>query len=96
MQRSAPPERRRITVVGLRKGQDRIVAGRCGSQADLTFLNGDTAEVSFPRSDHVVVMTKFVHHRWTQVAYRTFGRDRVRLHPGGVSGLVKLIGELAC
>jgi hypothetical protein len=93
---SAMPKRTRITVIGLRKGQHRVVADKCGKLADLAFLDGDTSSVALPASDHIVVMTKFVEHRWTEAAHQRLGRERVHLHRGGISGLAKIIGEIAC
>lgn len=87
--------RKRITIIGLRNGQDVIVLEKCGQMVDLSILNGDTATTSVPKSDHVVVMTKFIEHRWTKAAHWAVGRDRVHLHRGGISKLVEVIRDLA-
>jgi hypothetical protein len=48
-----------------------------------------------PASDAVLLLTKFIEHRWTIAAYRAFPRERVHLHSGGMSGLVEKIKALA-
>ena len=58
----------KITIIGLRYGQSHHVARACKSIADSTFIDATTAEISFPASDAVILMTEFIQHRWTQVA----------------------------
>jgi hypothetical protein len=85
----------KIAIVGLRKGQDFHVAQACVGVADLFFVDADKAEISFPASEAVILMTKFIRHRWTEVAYQVFPRERVHLHPGGISKLVRRIKRIA-
>lgn len=85
----------KIAIVGLRFGQTHHVAKECEGVADLRFVAANTAEISFPDADAVILMTRFIQHRWTQVAFRDFPRDRVHLHPGGISKLVRLIKRIA-
>jgi hypothetical protein len=80
-----------IAIVGLRYGQDGHVARACGGLADLKFVDASRSETSFPQSDVVILMTKFIQHRWTETAYRTFPRERVHLHHGGITKLVRRI-----
>ena len=84
-----------VAIVGLRFGQEAHVERRCGHLADLKFVQATTAEISFPSSDAVVLLTKFIKHRWTVAAYRAFGRKRVHLHNGGMSGLIAKLEVLA-
>jgi len=84
-----------ITIVGLRYGQTRHVAKACEGVADLKFVDADRAETSFPESDAVILMTKFIHHIWTQAAYQVFPRERVHLHHGGIKKLVRRIKRIA-
>lgn len=85
----------KITIVGLRFGQQHHVAKECQGLADLKFIDANTAEISFPSSDAVILMTRFIQHRWAQVAFRDFPRERVHLHPGGISKLVRRIKRIA-
>lgn len=85
----------RIAIVGLRYGQEHHVAKACRGLAELTFIAANTAEILFPDADAVILMTKFLQHRWTEVAYRDFPRERVHLHPGGISKLVRRIKRIA-
>jgi hypothetical protein len=84
-----------FAVVGLRFGQEAHVARQCRHLADLKFVRATTAEISFPTSDAVVLLTKFIKHRWTVAAYRAFARERVHLHSGGLSGVIAKIKMLA-
>ena len=85
----------KIAIVGLRYGQAHHVERACGGLADLTFVEATTAEISFPASEAVILMTKFIRHRWTEVAFQTFPRERVHLHEGGISKLVRRIKRIA-
>ena len=85
----------KIAIVGLRFGQMHHVAKECQGVADLKFVAANTAEISFPDADAVILMTRFIQHRWTEVAYRVFPRDRVHLHPGGITKLVRKIKRIA-
>jgi hypothetical protein len=85
----------KIAIVGLRFGQTHHVAKACEDVADLKFVAANTAEISFPDADAVILMTRFIQHRWTEVAYRDFPRERVHLHHGGISKLVRLIRRIA-
>jgi hypothetical protein len=93
--KSAEPTRPVFSVVGLRFGQERHVVKRCGQLADLRFVRGDRSEPVLPASDAVVLLTKFIEHRWTIAAYGAFPRERVHLHAGGMSGLIEKIRMLA-
>ena len=44
--------------------------------AHLKSVNASESEISFPQSDAVILMTKFIQHRWTETAYRRFPRER--------------------
>ena len=85
----------KITIVGLRFGQQHHVERECRGVADLKFVDANTAEIAFPDADAVILMTRFIQHRWTEVAYRMFPRERVHLHPGGISKLVRRIKRIA-
>ena len=85
----------KIAIVGLRFGQRHHVSRACQGLADITFVDADKAEISFPNADAVILMTKFILHKWTEVAYQVFPRERVHLHPGGISKLVRRIKRIA-
>jgi len=87
--------RKRISVVGLRKAQAGIVRRKCEAVARIDCVDADRADTRLPQCDHVIVMTRFTDHRWSQSAYRFFPRDRVHLHSGGMSVLVQKIAALA-
>ena len=91
----ASKSRRRIAVVGLRKAQAGIVKGKCEGVARIDCVDADRADVRLPRCDAVILMTRFISHGWSDSAYRSFPRDRVHLHRGGISLLVRKIAELA-
>jgi hypothetical protein len=93
--KSAEPTRPVFAVVGLRYGQEGHVVKRCGQLADLRFVRGDRSETALPASDAVLLLTKFIEHRWTIAAYRAFPRERVHLHAGGMSSLIAKIRTLA-
>jgi hypothetical protein len=88
-------DRRRIAVVGLRKAQAGIVRRKCEAVARIDCVDADRADVRLPQCDDVILMTRFIHHRWSESAYRSFPRDRVHLHGGGMSLLVRKIAALA-
>lgn len=85
----------KIAIVGLRFGQTHHVVRECKDVVDLKIVDADTAEIFYPVADAVILMTRFIQHRWTQVAFRDFSRERVHLHPGGLSKLVRLIKRIA-
>jgi hypothetical protein len=85
----------RVTVVGLRFGQEAHITRRCGRDVNLRFVPADQAQPRLPACDAVFLLTKFIKHYWTEAAYRTFPRDQVHLHHGGISDLVKKIKVLA-
>jgi hypothetical protein len=85
----------RIAVVGLRYGQRHHVERACEGIADLTFVDADRAEATFPDCEAVILLTSFLRHRWTEAAYRVFPRERVHLHPGGIKKLVRRIRRVA-
>ncbi len=87
--------RKRISVVGLRKAQAGIVRRKCEAIARIDCVDADRSDVRLPQCDHVIVMTRFTDHRWSQSAYHFFPRDRVHLHSGGMSLLFKKIAALA-
>jgi hypothetical protein len=92
---SAGPTRPVFAVVGLRYGQAGQVARRCRHLACLKFVSADRSETVLPASDAVLLVTKFIEHRWTTAAYRAFPRERVHLHAGGMSSLIAKIRTLA-
>ena len=85
----------RVTVVGLRFGQEAHVTRQCGKEVDLRFAQADQAKPRLPAIDGVFLLTKFIGQCWIEAAYRTFPRNQVYLHPGGISALVKRIKMLA-
>ena len=85
----------RITVVGLRFGQEAHVTRQCGKDVNLRFVHPDQAQPRLPASDAVFLLTKFIGHYWTEAAYRAFPRNQVHLHHGGISDLVKKIKMFA-
>ena len=87
--------RRRIAVVGLRKAQAGIVRRKCEAVACIDCVDADRSKVRLPQCDDVIVMTRFTDHRWTESAFNSFPRDRVHLHRGGMSLLVRKIAALA-
>ncbi len=88
-------DRRRIAVVGLRKAQAGIVRRKCEAVARIDCVDADRADVRLPHCDEVILMTRFITHRWSESAYRSFPRDRVHLHGGGMTLLVRKIAALA-
>jgi hypothetical protein len=58
----------KITIVGLRCGQEHHVAKQCQGLAVLSFVDADKAEIAFPASDAVILMTKFIRHTCTLAA----------------------------
>ena len=93
--RSIPTGRRRIAVVGLRKAQAGIVRRKCEGIARIDCVDADRSEVQLPHCDDVILMTRFIDHRWSDSAYRSFPRNRVHLHGGGMSLLYRRIAALA-
>ena len=87
--------RKRISVVGLRKAQAGTVRRKCEVIARIDCVDADRSDVRLPQCDDVILMTRFIDHRWTQSAYRSFPRDRVHLHGGGISQLFQKIVALA-
>jgi hypothetical protein len=85
----------KITIVGLRFGQRHHVVKACQGLADITFVDADKKDISYPDADAVILMTRFIRHHWTEVAYQVFPRERVHLHPGGISKLVRRIKRIA-
>ena len=57
--------------------------------------SADRSETALPAADAVLLLTKFIEHRWTVAAYRAFPRERVHLHGGGMSRLIEKIRTLA-
>ena len=88
-------DRKRIAVVGLRKAQAGIVRRKCEAMARIDCVDADRSEVRLPHCDDVILMTRFIDHRWSDSAYRFFPRDRVHLHGGGMSLLFRRIAALA-
>ena len=80
-----------IAVVGLRFGQEARVEELCGGIAKLKFVNADHSETAFPHADAVFLLTRFIQHRWTEAAQRSFARNRIQLIPGGITGLAHRI-----
>jgi hypothetical protein len=93
--KSLDPTRPVFAVVGLRFGQEAQVARRCRDVASLKFVSADRSETALPASDAVLLLTKFIEHRWTTAAYQAYPRERVHLHAGGLSGLIEKIRTLA-
>jgi hypothetical protein len=93
--KSAEPTLPVFAVVGLRYGQEVQVERRCRDVAGLKFVSADRSETTLPASDAVLLLTKFIEHRWTIAAYRAFPRERVHLHAGGMSSLIAKIRTLA-
>ncbi len=85
----------KIAIVGLRFGQKHLVAKECKGLADFSFVDADRAETSLPEADVVILMTRFIRHFCTQAAYQVFPRERVHLHDGGISKLVRRIKRIA-
>ena|ERR1700677_390460 len=72
-----------------------VSSGAVAGYAKLRFVDADKAERSYPDADAVILLTRFIRHRWTEVAYRVFPRGRVHLHRGGISNLVRRIQGIA-
>ena len=85
----------KISIVGLRCGQEHHVAKKCQGLADLCFVDADRADAFFPDADAVILMTRFIRHKWTEAAYQVLPRERVHLHAGGISKLVRRIKRIA-
>ncbi len=96
-----PPPRRslatctypRIAIVGLIGDQQHRVTKVIAEKADLRFLPV-SLQPSFPLVDHIVLVTKFIDHKWSRKAAQTVPRDRLHLHPGGVTELINLLHSL--
>lgn len=84
-----------IAIVGLRCGQAAIVQEQCGDVAALKFVNADQSKTVLPACDFIFLLTKFIHHGWTQASLKQLPRNRVELHRGGISSLVKRIRSSA-
>ena len=84
-----------FAVVGLRFGQAARVEARCADLAILKFVNADQSETVLPESDAIILLTRFIRHRWTQASLQTLPRNRVHLHGGGITSLVGRIRSLA-
>ena len=80
-----------IAVVGLRNGQEARVEELCGGIAKLKFVNADRSEPVLPYADAVFLLTRFIGHRWTEAAQRSFARNRIQLIPGGITCLAHRI-----
>jgi len=89
------PSRSTVTIIGLRYGQDARITKKCGDIVNLKFVDADQSETVLPASDAVFVLTRFIEHRWTNAAHRYFPRNRVHLHAGGISSLVRRIRALS-
>jgi hypothetical protein len=89
------PVKRRITIIGLHGGLEKLVTAKCGSVAHLRFLEAERSETALPTSDEVILMTRFLPHRWTLAVFGQMPRQHVHLHRGGIGGLVARIMALA-
>jgi hypothetical protein len=77
---------KKIVVVGLLPGQAKKVESGC-PEASLTFVQADKKN-RLPPGEHVVLVTKFIRHGWTESAYKKFDRENIHFHDGGISGLI--------
>lgn len=84
-----------VAVVGLRYGQPSTVQTACGHLVFLKFVDASRSATRLPDADLVILLTRFIQHRWSEAAFRCFPRQSVVLHPGGVSSLVRRIALLA-
>lgn len=89
------PDQPIVAVVGLQKAQFADLVVRCDNAIKLKFVNVEQSECILPRADVVVLVTKFISHRWTDVALRKFPRRRVIFHGGGISLLAERLLSLA-
>jgi hypothetical protein len=95
MQVEIQTTKKRICVVGLKDNQSYAVESECGEIADLRFLDSRRSTEDLPTCDHVILMVRFIRHRWTRGAFKAMGHQRVHLHSGGVTGVIRRI-ECLC
>jgi hypothetical protein len=94
MERSKVKVKKKICVVGLKVNQSQALESECSGIADLQFLDSRRSTDDLPTCDHVILMIRFLKKRWTKGAFRTMGHERVHLHSGGVTGVVRRIEAL--
>ncbi len=87
-------EKKHICVVGLKNNQTNAVEAECGGIADLRFIDSRRSISDLPHCDHVILMIRFIKHHWTHGAIKSMGHNRVHLHRGGVTGVVRRIESL--
>jgi hypothetical protein len=56
--------------------------------ARIHFIDADRSGKTLPRTDHIILTTKFIRHAWMEVACAVLPRARVHLHDGGLTGLI--------
>jgi hypothetical protein len=68
-----------------------FVRRKLGLVMDLCFLPADRRP-GFPKgTSHVVLMAKFIGHKWQIAAHAAFARNAVHIHRGGINGLIQLL-----
>ena len=58
--------KKQICVVGLKNNQRNEIESECSGIADLRFVDSRRSVNDLPICDHVVLMTRFIKHRWTR------------------------------
>lgn len=92
-----PPQRMfRILVVGLNGVQVTEVNRAFVGRAEVQHIPQDRAGngVSFPHADFTAIMAKFVGKQWAVQATAQLDKDKVLIHRGGVSELIRHLNEV--
>lgn len=84
----------KVTVCGLEPGQINFVKEAVGSRLDLRFISTKVQQIDFGSADKAVLWTDFINHKITNQAMSQLGKDKVRLHKGGLKGLIELLKQL--
>jgi hypothetical protein len=83
-----------IVVVGLLPRQARELENRCGAVKLHCVESFRGRKARIPNGDHVVLVVKFLGHKWTHEAMRQFPRNHIHYHLGGVSELSHLVENI--
>jgi hypothetical protein len=94
VERAMTMNRPTIAIVGLKNNQQNAVEAACHKLAKLDFIDFRHPSATLANADHVILMPRFIPHRWTKVAYSKQNRRRVHLHRGGITRLVEKIESI--
>lgn len=77
-----------IVILGLPRSTVRRVIEKTSGRAKLEFVNTNGKRPSLPRGDHCIVYVARCRHSWTDLVFRSFARDRIRMVPRGSEGII--------